>query len=126
MTTTSKCQNLLFDLHDEIIKLEVENATLKERLNYLELQKTNISDSDVKRVDWIELEPGKRFLTKKDLGKYLGISAGTISNKMSKGVFPIRSKRIGNKIRFDMREILEYLDTDMPFWERDKETKQSK
>lgn len=126
MTTTSNCQNLLFDLHNEIIKLEVENATLKERLNHLELQKTKISDSDVKRVDWIELEPGKRFLTKKDLGKYLGISAGTISNKMSKGVFPIRSKKFGNKIRFDMREILEYLDTDKPFWERDKEMKQRK
>jgi hypothetical protein len=33
---------------------------------------------EVNCVDWIELEPGKRFLTKKDLGKYLGISASTI------------------------------------------------
>lgn len=96
MTTVLTCQNLLFELQNEIIKLEIENATLKERLKQLEQQKITIPDSEVKRVDWIELESGKRFLTKKELGKYLSIAAGTISNQMSKGVFPIRSKKVGN------------------------------
>lgn len=123
MTTITNCQSLLFDLQNEIIKIEVENATLKERLKQLEMQKIATSHSEVNHVDWIELEPGKRFLTKKDLGKYLGIAAGTISNQMSKGVFPIRPKKVGRYVRFDMREVLKYLETNKPFWERDKESK---
>lgn len=79
---------------------------MKERIKQFEQQKVTIPDSEVKRIDWIEMESGKRFLTKKELGKYLGIAAGTISNQMSKSVFPIRPKRVGNHIRFDMREIL--------------------
>ena len=99
---------------------------MKEKIKQLDLQKITTLNSEVNRVDWIELEPGKRFLTKKELGKYLGIAAGTISNQMSKGVFPIRSKKVGRHVRFDMREVLEYLDTNMPFWERDKESRKSK
>lgn len=123
MTTVTNCQRLLLELQSEIIQLEVENAKLKEMYKQKELQNSTTSDLEIRRVDWIELEPGKRFLTKKDLGKYLGIAAGTISNQMSKGVFPIRHKKVGRHIRFDMREVLEYLDTNKPFWERDKELK---
>jgi predicted DNA-binding transcriptional regulator AlpA len=124
MTTITNCKNLLFELQNEIIRIEEENTILKERLQQIEMRKITTFGSKVNRVDWIELEPGKRFLTKKDLGKYLGISAGTISNKMSNGDFPIRPKKIGKKsVRFDMREVLEYLDTNKPFWERDRESK---
>lgn len=126
MTSETNCQKLLFELQNEISKLEVENVTLKERNKQFEQQKVQIPASEVKRIDWIELESGKRFLTKKELGKYLGIAAGTISNQMSNGVFPIRSKKVGRHVRFDMREVLEYLDTNIPFWERDRETKKRK
>ena len=123
MTNASNCQNLLNELQNEIIKLELENATLGERLEQIEQQKVNTYRSEVKPVHWIELEPGKRFLTKKELGRYLSIAVGTISNQISKGIFPIRSKRVGNCIRFDMREIIKYLDTNLPFWERDHKLK---
>ena len=124
MTTIINCKSLLFELQNEIFRIEEENAILKERLQQIEMRKITTFGSKVNRVDWIELESGKRFLTKKDLGKYLGISAGTISNKMSNGIFPIRSKKIGERsVRFDMREVLEYLDTNKPFWERDRESK---
>lgn len=126
MTSKTNCQRLLYELQNEISKLEVENATLKERIKQYEQQKVASPDSEVKRIDWIELESGKRFLTKKELGKYLGIAAGTISNQMSNGVFPIRPKKVGRHVRFDIREVLEYLDTNMPFWERDKESKKRK
>jgi predicted DNA-binding transcriptional regulator AlpA len=120
----TNCKSLLFELQNEIIRIEEENAILKERLQQIEMREITTFGSKVNRVDWIELEPGKRFLTKKDLGKYLGISAGTISNKMSNGIFPIRSKKIGERsVRFDMREVLEYLDTNKPFWERDRESR---
>lgn len=120
MTSITNCQRLLLELQNEITKLEVENSTLKERLKNMEPQKITISKSEFKCTDWIELESGKRFLTKNDLGKYLGIAAGTISNQLSKGVFPIRPKKVGRHVRFDMREVLEYLDTNKPFWERDQ------
>ena len=124
MTNETNCKSLLFELQNEITKIEVENAILKERLKQIEMRKITNLGSAVNRVDWIELEPGKRFLTKKDLGKYLGLSPATISNQMSRGVFPIRPKKMGKRsVRFDMCEILEYIDTNKPFWERDRESK---
>ena len=124
MTNNTKWRNILFELENEFTRIELENETLKERLKQIEGYTVTRSKPEINRVDWVELEAGKRFLTTKDLGKYLGISAGTISNKMSNGVFPIRPKKIGEKsVRFDMREVLEYLDTNKPFWERDRESK---
>jgi predicted DNA-binding transcriptional regulator AlpA len=120
--TTSNCRNLLFELESAIRLLEIENATLKEKVLHLEQQRTH-SDMVIKNVQWVEMESGKRFLSKKELGKYLGVSAGTISNQMSKGTFPIRPKKMGRHVRFDMKEILEYLRTDEPFWERDRKLK---
>lgn len=126
MTDIRNWRHLIFELENEFTRIELENAALKERLSHLEAQKIKPSAPEINRVDWIELEQGKRFLTKKDLGKYLGLSPATISNQMSKGVFPIRHKKMGNAVRFDMREVLEYLDTNKPFWERDRESKKQR
>jgi len=126
MTTVTNAKRLLIELQSEIIQLEIENSTLREKIKQIELSKVSTSDLVVKSVDWVELESGKRFLTKKDLGKYIGIAATTISNQMSKGVFPIRPKKMGRAVRFDMREVLDYLDTNIPFWERDKESKEKR
>jgi excisionase family DNA binding protein len=92
----------------------------------LEEQRITKSSPVWERKDWVELESGKRFLTKKELAKYLGMSAGTISNQISSGTFPIRVKRMGQSVRFDMREILDYLETNKPFWEKDREQKEAK
>jgi len=123
MANVNNWQSLIYELQNEFTRLELENATLKERLNQLEMQKITPSKPEINRIEWTELETGKRFLTKKDLGRYLGISPGTISNQISNGVFPIRHKKMGIAVRFDMREVLEYLDTNKPFWERDQEFK---
>jgi len=123
MTNAINWRNLIFELENEFTRIETENATLKERLSHLETHKDESSVPEIKSIDWVELESGKRFLTKKDLGMYLGLSPATISNQLSKGVFPIRSKKMGRMVRFDMREVLEYLDTNKPFWERDRDSK---
>lgn len=123
MTNLINWRNLIFELENEFIRMETENATLKERLSHLETQDITPPAPKVKCVDWTELESGKRLLTKKDLGKYLGLAPSTISNQMFKGVFPIRYKKMGRAVRFDMREVLEYLETNKPFWERDRESK---
>jgi len=122
----TKLWKLFFELEREVTRLEEENTSLKEKIKQLEEQKITKSFPVWERKDWVELESGKRFLTKKELAKYLGMSAGTISNQISSGTFPIRVKRMGQSVRFDMREILDYLETNKPFWEKDREQKEAK
>jgi predicted DNA-binding transcriptional regulator AlpA len=124
--TETKLWKLFYELEREITRLEEENTSLKEKVKQSEEQRITKSSPAWERKDWVELESGKRFLTKKELGKYLGISAGTISNQISIGTFPIRVKKMGTSVRFDMREILDYLETNKPFWEKDKEQKEAK
>lgn len=116
----SKLSKLLFELEREIAKLEDENNALRSSGKESEISRGLSRKPTVEQVTWVELESGKRFLTKKELAKYLGISAGSISNQLCNGVFPIRHRHMGKAVRFDMKEILEYLETDLPFWERDK------
>lgn len=123
MKKEGRLWRLFTELEAEITHLEEENHLLKERVKQVEERKIPQASPAVRQIDWIELESGKRFLTKKELGKYLGISAGTISNRLSQGTFPIRHKRIDRRIRFDMREVLAYLETNQPFWDRDRESK---
>ena len=123
MANVTNWQSLIYELQNEFIRIELENATLKERVRQLENQKMTPSRPEVNRVEWTELETGKRFLTKKDLGKYLGLSPATISNQICNGKFPIRHKKMGTMVRFDMREVIEYLETNKPFWERDIDLK---
>ena len=122
----TKLWKLFFEFEREITRLEEENTSLKEKIRHSEEQRITTSSHVWEGKDWVELESGKRFLTKKELAKYLGMSAGTISNQISIGIFPIRVKKMGTSVRFDMREILDYLETNKPFWERDKEQKEAK
>jgi len=126
MRTENNLWKLLSDLEREITRLEEENIALKNAVRQAEDKKILQSAKVIQRVDWVELESGKRFLTRKELAKYLGMGAGTIANQLSSGIFPIRPRRVGRSVRFDMREVLEYLETDKPFWERDRESKHSR
>jgi predicted DNA-binding transcriptional regulator AlpA len=118
MGNDSNIWRLFRELESEIAKLQEDNVVLKEKIRQRDEQTTPALPS-IRQVDWIELESGKRFLKKKELGRYLGLGVGTISNQMSRGVFPIRARRVGRSVRFDMREVLTYLETNQPFWERD-------
>lgn len=122
----SKLWKLFFELEGEITRLEDENKFLKEKREGITMEENSLPKPVFDRVTWVELESGKRFLTKKELAKYLGLGAGTISNQLSNGTFPIRARRMGKAVRFDMREILDYLETNQPFWERDKKLKEHK
>ncbi len=52
----------------------------------------------------------KRMLGVQELSKYLGLRPQTIYNKVSAGDFPIRHKRLGRLLRWDIRDIDSYLD----------------
>jgi predicted DNA-binding transcriptional regulator AlpA len=116
-----RIRRLLSELNEEITKLEVENLLLKEKIGRLENRQENSEASpSIEKIQWVEIEPGKRLITKKELGKYLGMGVGTISNRLSNGTFPIRPRRIGRSVRFDMKEVLDYVETNKPFGEKDR------
>jgi len=52
----------------------------------------------------------KRLFDVRSAAEYLGIATGTIYNELSKGTFPIRPKRIGKLVRFDLRDMDKYID----------------
>lgn len=56
----------------------------------------------------------KRLLSVEELAEYLGLSPRTIYNgltKKCKKPFPIRAKRIGKLVKFDLRDIERYIDS---------------
>jgi excisionase family DNA binding protein len=52
----------------------------------------------------------KRMLSIKELANYLGLSPQTIYNQLSAGTFPIKTKRIGRRLKWDRRDVDHYLD----------------
>jgi len=56
----------------------------------------------------------KRLLTVEETGQYLGVSPRTIYNGVApktKKPFPLKPKRIGKLIRFDVRDLDQYIET---------------
>jgi predicted DNA-binding transcriptional regulator AlpA len=52
----------------------------------------------------------KRMLSIRDLSDYLGVSPQSIYNRLSAGTFPIKTKRIGRRLKWDRRDVDHYLD----------------
>lgn len=58
-------------------------------------------------------ELGKRLLTIEETAEYLGIAARTIYNQIApkaKRKFPIKAKRVGRLVRFDIRDVERYIE----------------
>ena len=56
----------------------------------------------------------KRLLSVEEAAVYLGISARTIYNqigKKAKKKFPIKAKRIGKLVKFDIKDLDEYVES---------------
>ena len=56
-----------------------------------------------------EIFKGKLLITVEELSKALNISVHSIYNQISAGTFPIPVKRVGRLVRFDVRDVEEYL-----------------
>jgi excisionase family DNA binding protein len=54
--------------------------------------------------------PEKRLLTVAEVAAYLSIANQTIRNAVSRGNFPIKEKRIGRSVRFDVKDVEAYVD----------------
>ena len=56
----------------------------------------------------------RRLLSVEELAEYLGISPRTIYNRLGlkgKKRFPIRPKRIGRLVKFDLKDVEKYIDS---------------
>ncbi len=52
----------------------------------------------------------RRMLGIKEVSDYLGLNPQTIYNQLSAGTFPIKTKRIGRRLKWDRRDADHYLD----------------
>jgi predicted DNA-binding transcriptional regulator AlpA len=72
----------------------------------LDKQPKNLGESQVKKN-------GKRLFTVEEAAFYLGLSPRTVYNAVapkSKNPFPVKPKRIGKLVRFDVRDLDRYVD----------------
>jgi excisionase family DNA binding protein len=46
----------------------------------------------------------------RELAEYLGLKAQTVYNKVSAGTFPIKHRRIGRLLKWDIQDVDLYLD----------------
>jgi len=51
----------------------------------------------------------RRLLGIEELGQYLGIRPQTIRNRLSNGTFPIPAKKVCGRVKFDLKDIEDYL-----------------
>jgi excisionase family DNA binding protein len=52
----------------------------------------------------------RRMFGIQELADYLGLSRQTVYNKLCAGTFPIKTKRIGRRLKWDRRDVDRYLD----------------
>jgi len=58
--------------------------------------------------------PGRRLLSVEETANYLGLSPRTIYNavaRKSKKPFPVKPKRIGKLVKFDIRDLEQYVES---------------
>ncbi len=59
----------------------------------------------------------KRLLGISELSEYIGIRPQTIRNRLSCGTFPIPAKKVCGRIKFDRREVENFLEKLKPYYE---------
>ena len=64
------------------------------------------------KIDQRELlgQTMKRMLTIRELSTRIGLKPQTIRNKLNGGTFPIKTKRIGRKLLWDIKDVDRFLD----------------
>lgn len=68
----------------------------------------------MKKETIIKREIKPRMLSVEDAARYIGLAAKTIRNKIgpkAEKPFPVKPKRIGGRVLFDVKDLDTYLDT---------------
>jgi predicted DNA-binding transcriptional regulator AlpA len=55
-------------------------------------------------------KPDRRMMGIEELAEYIGLKPQTIRNRISLGTFPIPTKKIGRLLKWDRKEVDQYLD----------------
>lgn len=66
------------------------------------------------KQETVKKEISPRMLSVEDTAKYMGIAPKTIRNRIGPKatiVFPVKPKRIGGRVLFDVRDLNAYLDS---------------
>jgi predicted DNA-binding transcriptional regulator AlpA len=58
-----------------------------------------------------------RLLGIKELSEYIGIKPQTIRNRLSCGTFPIPAKKVCGRVKFDRKDVENYLNKLKPCYE---------
>ena len=64
--------------------------------------------------EFIATKPFRRLVSVEDTATYLGFSPRTIYNRIgpkAKDPFPVRPVRIGKSVKFDLRDLDEFIET---------------
>ena len=56
----------------------------------------------------------KRMLTIRELSERIGLKPQTIRNQLNCGTFPIKTKRLGRKLLWDIKDVDKFLDSLKP------------
>ena len=62
----------------------------------------------------MEVKPVKRLLSVEETANYLGLSPRTIYNQIgprAKKPFPVKPKRIGKLVKFDLKDLDQYIES---------------
>ena len=62
----------------------------------------------------MDSQPAKRLLSVDETARYLGLSPRTIYNQIcpkAKKPFPVKPKRVGKLVKFDIHDLDEYVDS---------------
>ncbi len=52
-----------------------------------------------------------RLVSVKELAEYIGYAPRTIYNEVGNGTFPIKPRRFGRTVRFDLNEVDRYIES---------------
>ena len=85
-------------------RIFIPEATIKEMFANAVVEPTK---------DWVMKTPVKRLLSAKETAEYLGIAVRTLYNQTSRNAkvkFPVKPKKIGKWLKFDIQELDAYID----------------
>ena len=78
------------------------------------MAKQNQIDKGFQREQGIYIPVRKRLYTLKEAAEYLGLASKTLRNRIgpkAPNPFPVKPKRIGKKVLFDIRDLNLYVDS---------------
>ena len=100
-------------------EIKIEFSMVERAFRLMESLSRELSEhksclKEITKIPRDKMPNNRRFLSVQETAQYLGISPSTIYNKISRrsdSVFPLKPKRFGRRVTFDIRDLDKYLDS---------------